>query len=171
MEILKLANHQYYERCFDLPRRRGPGDIPAMVKYLDMPKMKAVNESLIRELADYCDSKFIKCSDCASCNHPSGKCSGSCADCLHEIQYHRSGERANYDCRNMLRYYTCHTIWKRCSEILYALETLDLNKYPVFDILSIGCGAAPDLMAFDWLKQCRPILYHGIDIGSKWDEI
>jgi hypothetical protein len=71
----------------------------------------------------------------------------------------------------MLRYYTCHTAWKRCSEILYALDTIDLKKYPSFDILSIGCGAAPDLMAFELAAGGRQVRYHGIDIASEWDEI
>ena len=104
---------------------------------------------LMQRLANYCDSHFKKCDECGrKCTHPSGKCSGCCADCLKEIQYHRSNGRTKYDCKNMLRYYTCHTIWKRCSEMMYALETVDLEKCPRFNILSIGCGAAPDLMAF-----------------------
>jgi hypothetical protein len=71
----------------------------------------------------------------------------------------------------MLRYYACHTIWKRCSEILYALDKLNLEKYSAFNILSIGCGAAPDLMAFEQLKKGKIIRYHGIDAEPKWDEI
>ena len=111
---------------------------------------------------------FKKCGDCGEkCTHPSGKCSGSCTDCLKEIQYHHSDGRTEYDCKNMLRYYTCHTIWKRCSEIMYALGTIDLEKYPRFNILSIGCGAAPDLMAFNKVASDKKISYTGIDIAIK----
>lgn len=127
---------------------------------------------LIQKLTDYCDYNFKKCLDCGEkCNHPTGKCSGSCADCLKEIQYHRTDGRTEYDCRNMLRYYTCHTAWKRCSEILYALETLDLKKYPKFNILSVGCGASPDLAAFLEIATGREVNYLGVDIASKWKEI
>ena len=126
----------------------------------------------MQQLTDYCDYYFKKCGDCGEkCTHPSGKCSGSCADCLKEIQYHRSDGRTEYDCKNMLRYYTCHTIWKRCSEIMYALETLDLKKYPRFNILSIGCGAAPDLMAFNKIADGKKTSYHGIDIVTTWKDI
>jgi hypothetical protein len=71
----------------------------------------------------------------------------------------------------MLRYYTCHVVWKRCSEILYALETIDLDKYPAFNILSIGCGAAPDLMAFAGIAGNKKISYNGIDIANTWEEV
>jgi len=127
---------------------------------------------LIQQLTDYCDHKIKKCGDCGKrCSHPSGKCSGGCADCLKEIQYHRTNGRTEYDCPNMLRYYTCHTAWKRCSEILYALETIDLEKYPELNILSIGCGSAPDLLAFEQIAGEKKIQYHGIDIESMWQEI
>jgi hypothetical protein len=127
---------------------------------------------LMQHLTAHCDSCFKRCDECGEkCTHPSGKCSGSCADCLKEIQYHRSDGRAEYDCKNMLRYYTCHTIWKRCSEVMYALETLDLSKYPKFNILSIGCGAAPDLMAFSQMAGSQKIRYHGVDIAAKWKDI
>ena len=128
--------------------------------------------TLMQLLSDYCDAYFKKCGDCdKNCTHPSGKCSGSCADCLKEIQYHRTDGRTEYDCKNMLRYYTCHTIWKRCSEMMYALETIDLERYPKFNILSIGCGAAPDLMAFNEAVDNKKISYHGIDIANKWKDI
>ena len=127
--------------------------------------------ALMKQLTDHCDYYF-KCGDCGEkCTHPAGKCSGDCADCLKEIQYHRSDGRTDYDCKNMLRYYTCHTIWKRCSEIMYALETIRLEKYTGFNILSIGCGAAPDLMAFNEVANGKKVSYHGVDIATKWKDI
>lgn len=127
---------------------------------------------LIQKLTDYCDYNFKECGGCGEkCNHPKGKCSGNCGDCLHEIQYHVSGGRTEYNCRNMLRYYTCHTAWKRCSEMLYALGMIDLQKYAEFNILSIGCGASPDLMAFLEIAYGREVTYHGIDISPKWKEV
>ena len=139
----------------------------------DINKNKIINPiNLIQSLINYCDNNFKKRNGCnGHCNHPSGKCSGNCADCLREIQYHHGDGRAEYNCCNMLRYYACHTVWKRCSEILYALGTLDLQKYSEFNILSIGCGAAPDLMAFEQIADTKKVLYHGIDIEPKWKEI
>ena len=127
---------------------------------------------LIQHLTDYCDNNFRPHGNCGkNCTHPSEKCTGSCGECLHEIQFHRVGGRTEYNCQNMLRYYTCHTIWKRASEILYALETADLRNFSEFRVLSIGCGAAPDLMAIDQIADGRPIQYHGVDIEPVWDEI
>lgn len=69
--------------------------------------------TLMQQLSNYCDAYFKQCGECGNqCSHPSGKCSGSCADCLKEIGYHRSDGREEYDCKNMLHYYTCHTIRK-----------------------------------------------------------
>jgi len=141
-----------------------PYDNQLIIKQFD-------SSALMQQLATHCNQHFKKCDDCGKCTHPSGKCSGSCADCLKEIQYHRPDGRTEYDCKNMLRYYTCHTIWKRCSEMMYALDTLDLSKYPRFKILSIGCGAAPDLIAFGQMADGKKISYHGVDIAAKWKDI
>ena len=41
--------------------------------------------------------------------------------------------------------------------MIYALRQLDLAQYPYFHILSLGCGGAPDLMAFDvdYQNKCQ----------------
>jgi hypothetical protein len=56
---------------------------------------------------------------------------------------------------------------------MYALETVDLNKYADLRILSLGCGAAPDLMAFEQInrKYDLGISYFGIDANSLWEPI
>ena len=165
----------YYVRKIGYVEAVGAAQSHRVVKYtgyVEPIEKQYSSEGLLQRLTDYCDRYFRKCDDCGEkCNHPSGKCSGSCADCLKEIQYHRTNARSEYDCKNMLRYYTCHIIWKRCSEIIYALETLDLGKYPRFDVLSIGCGAAPDLTAFQSVVRDKQISYHGVDIEPKWRDI
>ena len=35
--------------------------------------------------------------------------------------------------------------------MIYALRQIDLSDYPYFHILSMGCGGAPDLMAFQYM--------------------
>jgi hypothetical protein len=49
---------------------------------------------LLKTVTEYCDSNFKSCGNCGkNCTHPSGRCYGNCADCLHEMQYHRNGGR------------------------------------------------------------------------------
>jgi SAM-dependent methyltransferase len=54
---------------------------------------------------------------------------------------------------------------------MYALEALELNKYSKFNILSIGCGTAPDLMAFNNIIKNKKISFLGIDISPTWYDI
>lgn len=71
-------------------------------------------------------------------------------------------------------YYVCRYSWKYCSEIMYALEQIDLSAFPSYNILSIGCGGAPDLMAFEEIRPAwdtREIFYKGYDINPRWNPI
>lgn len=55
--------------------------------------------------------------------------------------------------------------------MIYALRQLDLAQYPYFHILSLGCGGAPDLMAFEYMDYEQQISYYGVDknpIGKKF---
>ena len=116
---------------------------------------------------------YNKCTECTPCTHPTGKCSGGCHICSEEINWH--GEypngRIGYNCSKYLNYYVCRYSWKYCSEIIHALELVDLSKYPKYKILSIGCGGAPDLMAFEYLNENKKITYHGYDITPDWEAI
>ena len=117
------------------------------------------------------------------CNHPSGSCSDedavwgssySCLACSNEVHFPESNgntsHREKYDCEKFVCYYTCRYSWKYCSEIMYALETVDLKEYNRFNILSLGCGPAPDLMAFEQINReyRKPIFYRGYDINPYW---
>lgn len=55
--------------------------------------------------------------------------------------------------------------------MIYALENVDLSPYPYFHILSLGCGGAADLMAFDCLPMSKPISYIGFDKNPFWEKI
>ena len=65
----------------------------------------------------------------------------------------------------------CRYSYKYCSEIIYALNQLDLSTYPYFHILSLGCGGAPDLMAFQYMNYPQYISYIGLDRNVYWEDI
>ena len=137
--------------------------------------MKNINNmELIKVLTGYCENQFYKCEKCQKCTHPSGKCSGGCRECSEEVNYHKPGKRTDYNCQNFMYYYVCRYSWKYCSEIMYALEQIDRSTYPAFNILSVGCGGAPDLMAFEKTRSpldTREIFYKGYDMNPYWSPI
>lgn len=124
---------------------------------------------LIDEIVDFCDKEYSSqgCEGCRNCN----LCNHNCKNCLDDLHYHRNNIRTDYSCGHLLDYYVCRYSYKYCSEIVYALESIDLNQYPYFNILSLGCGASPDLMAFDYMDLPQRIDYRGIDINESWEKI
>jgi len=56
---------------------------------------------------------------------------------------------------------------------MYALESIALDDYPYYKILSLGCGAAPDLMAFEQInsKYKKKMGYRGCDINPLWENL
>ena len=120
---------------------------------------------LINTLTAYCETQFNQYGECQKCTHPSGKCSGNCLTCSEQINFHKGG-RSDYDCQKFVYYYVCRYSWKYCSEIMYALEQINLSAYPAYNILSIGCGGAPDLMALDEIRPAwdtTELFYKGYD--------
>lgn len=130
--------------------------------------------SLLDTLTAYCADQFFKYGDCLQCSHPSGRCSGSCLNCSEEVNFHKTGGRTDYDCQKFMYYYVCRYSWKYCSEIMYALEQISLSDYPAYNILSVGCGGAPDLMAFEEIMSVldmKNIFYKGYDVNPFWSPI
>ena len=130
--------------------------------------------SLLNFLTSYCVDQFYRYGDCLYCTHPSGRCSGSCLNCSEEVNFHRKGGRTDYDCQKFMYYYVCRYSWKYCSEIMYALEQIGLSDYPAYNILSVGCGGAPDLMAFEEMESAwdtKEIFYKGCDANRYWTPI
>ena len=68
-------------------------------------------------------------------------------------------------------YFFCRYTYRYCSEIIYGLRTINLNKYPCFNILSLGCGCAADLMAFEYMNYSKRIWYNGMDNNKYWRKI
>ena len=129
--------------------------------------------------AGSCNSDYAlknKCQECAANNafEPEANCAGCCLECSNEIHYGRSYRNAEYrtayNCQKLIYYYTCRYSWKYCSEIMYAFEQFDLNKFDHYNVLSLGCGQSPDLMALEQLNvgKNKSIIYTGIDINPYW---
>lgn len=121
----------------------------------------------------------LDCS-CDNCNHPyacpkngDNECD-DCKMCLEQIHYHKHRGKIDYDCPNMINYYVCCYTFKYASEILYLANKSDLMKeLNEYNILSFGCGACPDLMAFEKYSEYdnKPIRYTGIDTNNLWYNI
>lgn len=135
---------------------------------------------LIHEIVRFCDNEYRKSDTkhiCADCNHTT-ECSKSCKKCLEEIHFpskYPQGKK-DYDCENLINFYVCDYSNKYASEMLYLLRRSEkLKEIDEYHILSIGCGAAPDLMAFEQYvfetNQHKKIRYLGIDVNSLWQPI
>ena len=137
---------------------------------------------LIDELVAFCDEQYRgyngRCGN-GLCSHPSGNCSGNCYNCLYQIHYplrHPEGKH-EYDCPKMLYHYVCQYSYLYSTEILCALRvnTSFLSDYPYYHILSLGCGACPDLMAFEVFYEeenlSQQVSYIGFDINEIWNPI
>lgn len=129
---------------------------------------------LIDKMLDFC--KETLSSSCKECNHPSGNCSndckGDCRNCLDEVHWGpTNGKRVDYDCDRLINSYILKFSSRYKVNIETILSTIDLKNYPCFNILSLGCGEAPDLMAFENLKERKIINYKGCDRNPKWKPI
>lgn len=124
---------------------------------------------LIDEIVDFCDNEYSSyvCTGC----HNHHLCQQDCKKCLDDLHYHKNTIRTDYSCEHLLDYYVCRYSYKYCSEIIYALNNVDLSQYPYFNILSLGCGGAPDLMAFDYFNLPQRVKYKGFDINDSWEKI
>lgn len=114
------------------------------------------------------------CNHCYECPKDNSDVCEDCKDCLEQIHYHDSKGKTDYDCINMINFYVCCYIFKYASEILYLIRQSDLIKeLNEYNILSFGCGACPDLMAFEKYNEYdeKFIRYTGIDINKLWDDV
>lgn len=139
---------------------------------------------LIDELLNFCDVQYKQnCSNekhghCGTnCSHPL-QCPLSCETCLEQVHFPSkfSNGRIEYTCSNLLNYYVCKYSFKYASEIEYAFNTINqMPFYPQYNILSLGCGASPDLMALEQylIKNniYKSIHYWGIDLNYRWQTI
>ena len=137
-------------------------------------------KSLIGTIVKNCHESYVS-SSCGSCNHINacpGSCEGNCKNCLAEVHYpnRTPNGKTDYDCERMLDFYVCDYSAKYASEMIYLMRKSDaLRNIGDYHVLSIGCGGAPDLMAFE--KYCheisvdKSVSYIGIDVNEKWKKI
>lgn len=125
---------------------------------------------LIDEMVSFCNDEY-KNQSCSNCTGKCNSCKENCKECLDDLHFHTNKIRDDYDCEHLLNYYVCRYSYKYCSEIMYALESIDLSAYPFFHILSLGCGGACDLMAFDAMNTNKTISYIGFDKNKYWQKI
>lgn len=128
-------------------------------------------------IVNYCNAEYSAADTehiCDDCQHQN--CQGSCKECLEEIHYpakYPDGKK-DYDCNNLMNFYVCDYSFKYASEIWYLLRKSSLlSELKKINMLSIGCGAAPDLMAMEsYLAENnfgdKQVCYHGIDNNSLW---
>ena len=113
-------------------------------------------------LIDHITSKYQVSSDlngnCDNCTHPTSVCSGCCQKCLDEIHWGpKPNERTLYNCRRLVHCYVSCFVQRYFENINTACGDIDFAYYPYFSILSIGCGASPDLMAFEAISDGKPL--------------
>lgn len=134
---------------------------------------------LIDKVVEYCNDKYssedLSCM-CEDCNHHD--CPGSCKGCLEQIHYpHRvPNGKKDYDCPNLVDFYVCDYTFKYASEILYLLRKSEaISSIQKYHIMSMGCGACPDLMAFErYVKETdenKTISYIGVDKNKLWKPV
>lgn len=132
---------------------------------------------LINNILSFCNSEYPKQDPkppCPKCVHPV-KCSESCEKCLAEVHYHEKNGMPDYLCPNIINFYACKYLYKYSSEIQYLLRQAEaFSQIEDYHIISIGCGASPDLMAIEnhfgsWVD--KKISYLGFDINELWKPI
>lgn len=124
-------------------------------------------------LLDWCKNEINVSSagycgqDCDNQEH----CKHDCDKCLDQVHWYTSGQgRADYSCYNLLLRYVVRFTDKYSQQIASALGFVNDSGYPRYNIFSIGCGGAPDLMAFEKVTT-KPIYYKGYDRNPFWNEI
>lgn len=137
-------------------------------------------KTLIKTVMRSCHESY-KNEECENCNHVNGcpgVCEGNCKNCLEQVHYpgrYINGKK-DYDCIRMLQFYVCDYTPKYTSEMLYLMRESEALRYiDEYHVVSIGCGACPDLMAFEKYchqeKNFKSVSYVGIDVNKKWTSI
>lgn len=125
-------------------------------------------------LLKLCQDEF-NCSNAGQCGqncNNADACEHNCDECLNQVHWFPKYKgRCDYTCANLLLKYVLRYTDKYSSQIASALQYIDLSKYPQYNIFSIGCGAAPDLMAFEEVANGKQIYYKGYDRNRLWTGI
>ncbi|MCQ2364259.1 MAG: hypothetical protein MJ051_01725 [Akkermansia sp.] len=130
------------------------------------------NMSLVDDLSGLALERFSE-ADVAMA--PGRSCAGvsleSCLSCLKHVHF-GDAHQQKYWCNKMIDLYVPQFIYAYASEIYYALEKLYCGHAPTqIKVVSIGCGAAPDLLALEKMNSEKNIgfEYIGIDLNEYWE--
>jgi hypothetical protein len=131
---------------------------------------------LIDEIINFADQLYKGSATCQCCTNPNG-CLKDCNNCLEQVHFPEryADGKCDYDCLNMINYYCCSFLYKYASENYHLLQKSEAaNKLEKYRILSLGCGAAPDLMAFEKFvlnNGSKNIQYCGFDKNTLWQSV
>lgn len=130
---------------------------------------------ILEEVIGYCEDRLYEYGENCSndqCTHPSGHCSGTCEDCLYEVHFSTEiNKRRDYCCDKLICNYVVKYAQRYKNNASIALKTIDMSLYPYLNVLSVGCGAAPDLMALEERCDNKHIFYYGYDRNTRWKDI
>ena len=136
---------------------------------------------LIDEIVNFSSKSFqgniTGNTSCSNCTHPS-LCPGNCNGCLTQVHWYTANStgRQDYNCKNMILYYCCSFLFQYASEIYHLItESSALKQMGNYRILSLGCGASPDLVAFEKfvleVASEKTIQYRGFDVNPLWKPV
>ncbi len=132
---------------------------------------------LIDELVAACSEAYNN-SDPGNCGvncNNSDSCAGGCDygdGCLEQVHWWpQKGGRSDYECDKLLCCYVQKYSQSYSQNVLSVASKINFDQYPRYDILSIGCGGAPDLMAFERLAEGKSVYYKGFDRNKRWKGI
>lgn len=127
--------------------------------------------SLLNQVVNFAKESLSKddLSDCKTCKHHS-RCLSNAAKMLNIAHFDRSV--TVYPCQRVVNNYVCRYMHRYSSEVcnLISLYSDYFNSLNNIHVLSLGCGASPDLLALKFLFESKAINYVGIDYNKEWQK-
>ena len=183
---IKITGSEYPQGAFDGSDAEVTGATFLVEPSFEIDSEPDIPQADEKTLLDTVVDRCHECYQNAQRNHPCSllECTHNCEhilqgdecnciNCLEEIHYHKQYGRKTYDCPNLVLCYGCRYLNRFTSEIRYALDVVPvIETFDEYRILSIGCGPAPDLMAFEkYIHEKnlnKRILYKGFDLNENW---
>lgn len=130
--------------------------------------------NLIQSLFNYAEALFEICTparmdgvDCSDDNLQ------NCKNCLEKVHFAVSGQQS-YTCSKMTYLYPLRFLFSYATEIYDTLKSrMEFRSLQNAKMVSVGCGAAPDLCAIEYYITGRKLPYEGfeyvgIDANPYW---
>lgn len=130
---------------------------------------------MFSQVLQNCRNNYLRIPCCHN-DRPAEFCNCNTCLCL-QYDHNDVSHQDTYDCPKKLNYYVLKYGSPYISEIYHYLNTskvLEKLKYKNINILSLGCGFAPDYYAFEKHIQDSnldiKIAYHGLDKSEHWQQ-